>query len=277
MLKNFPLFLSQLKESNQTLDCLCDFEKIQSKIEEVKLNLCLLNSLIGSQNLLKDIQRIWSKDPSSFQSLALLIAVRNPEKTIIDIGLQKCANMQTMFSSPEHVFQFLNDTGLGDLLKQRGVNNLIDYALGVETGLDSNARKNRNGNIMEQTVAKLFKQNNISFIQTVYSSDYTDLSRALGSDNKCFDFLISAKDNIYLIETNFYNTCGSKLNEIARSYTELASKIDKLKNFKFVWITDGIDWLYAKKQLQEAYMKIPHVYNLTTIGEFIKELNETKY
>ena len=119
--------------------------------------------------------------------------------------------------------------------------------------------------------AKIFKKNGIKFRQEVYSSEFPKLS-VLGADEKRFDFCVETPKKKYLIEVNFYSGGGSKLNEVARSYTELAPKINSVKGFEFVWITDGIGWKSAKNKLEEAYNTIPSVYNLTSIDTFIKLL-----
>ena len=148
----------------------------------------------------------------------------------------------------------------------------MDYVFGIETGLDTNARKNRSGHIMENTVAKILGDHQILFRPEVYSSEFPELS-VLGVDEKRFDFYIETKTKKYLIEVNFYSGGGSKLNEVARSYTELAPKINAVEGFEFVWITDGIGWKSARNKLEEAYNTIPSVYNLTNITSFLEVLN----
>lgn len=114
----------------------------------------------------------------------------------------------------------------------------------------------------------LKKCENICFQSEVSSQNF---NLNLGSDQKIFDFVIKANDKIYLIETNFYSVGGSKLNEVARSYTEISQKIALCKGFEFVWITDGQGWLQARNKLQEAYKSVK-LYNLATLHYFIKEL-----
>ena len=109
----------------------------------------------------------------------------------------------------------MDGTGLTDIFHSRRIKNLVDYVFGIETGLDTNARKNRSGHIMENTVAKIFSDASISFRQEVYSSEFPELS-VLGTDEKRFDFFIETTSKKYLIEVNFYSGGGSKLNEIAR-------------------------------------------------------------
>lgn len=94
----------------------------------------------------------------------------------------------------------------------------------------------------------------------------------MGADQKIFDFIVKTEARTFLIEVNFYSTGGSKLNEVAQSYTDIAPKVNTVNGFEFVWITDGKGWDSAKNKLEEAFMAIPRVYNLTTIHEFIKEI-----
>ena len=166
--------------------------------------------------------------------------------------------------------EYLEGTGLADLFRQKKINDLVDYVFGIETGLDSNARKNRSGHVMEGMVASILKNNGIKFRQEVYSTEWSNLQRVLGDDEKRFDFVIQTPKKTYLIEVNFYSGGGSKLNEVARSYSDIAPKINSVPGFEFVWITDGIGWKSAKNKLQEAYSIIPSIYNLTDIVDFIK-------
>lgn len=155
--------------------------------------------------------------------------------------------------------------------------NLVDYVFGIETGLDTNARKNRSGHVMENTVANIFNNAGISFKQEVSSKEWPAITDVLGDDEKRFDFVVETSSKVYLIEVNFYSSGGSKLNEVARSYSDIAPKINSVEGFEFVWITDGIGWNSAKNKLQEAYGIIPSVYNLTSVEEFIdKILQDTK-
>lgn len=123
---------------------------------------------------------------------------------------------------------------------------------------------------MEGMVARIFERNDIHYRQEVYSREWPEITKVLGDDEKRFDFVIKTAVKTYLIEVNFYSGGGSKLNEVARSYSDIAPKINSVPGFEFVWITDGIGWRSAKNKLQEAYSIIPSIYNLTDIAEFIK-------
>ena len=269
MLKDFDAFMSQLKETNQTLDFFCDFDKTSQNVEDIKLSLCILNSLIGASDLGKSVETIWNRDPKAFSVMDILVAVRTRDKKKILDSVGNCVPLDSMFSSVDSVMIFLKETGLGEILQQQKIKNLVDYVFGIETGLDTNARKNRSGHVMENTVANIFKNAGVSFRQEVYSREWAAITEVLGDDEKRFDFVIEASSKIYLIEVNFYSGGGSKLNEVARSYSDIAPKINSVEGFEFVWITDGIGWKSAKNKLQEAYSIIPKIYNLTSIQEFI--------
>lgn len=267
--EEFTAFISQLKETNQTLDFFSDFNKIHNNVENIKLSLCMLNSLIGAPNLRSAVETIWQRDKSAFNVMDILIAVRSDGKKKVLNSLGECIVLDSMFESPEGVLEFLNNTGLAEVFRTQKINNLVDYVFGVETGLDSNARKNRSGHVMENVVSDILTKNGISYRKEIYSREWPELSAALGNDEKRFDFVVETPKTVFLIEVNFYSSGGSKLNEIARSYSDIAPKINALKGFEFVWITDGVGWNSAKNKLQEAFNIIPNIYNLTSISSFI--------
>ncbi|MBR7018773.1 MAG: type II restriction endonuclease [Prevotella sp.] len=271
MNKDFALFMSQLKETNQTLDFFCDFSKISANVADVEMSLNTLNYLIGREDLSQGVKDIWQRDPKVFEVLGILIAVRDEGKKPVVDGDGNVVLLKSYFESAEKVEEFLCGTGLAEVFQSRRIKNLVDYVFGIETGLDTNARKNRSGHIMEGTVARILNENDIAFRQEVYSSEFPELS-ILGTDEKRFDFFIETARKKYLIEVNFYSGGGSKLNEVARAYTELAPKVNSLTGFEFVWITDGIGWKSARNKLEEAYNTIPSVYNLTNISSFVELL-----
>lgn len=267
--EEFAIFMSQLKETNQSLDFFCDFNKINSNVENIRLSLCMLNSLIGSTNLRSSVETIWNRDRTAFNVMDILIAVRSEGRKKVLNSLGESVVLDTMFESVEGVMEFLTNTGLAELFQTRKITNLVDYVFGVETGLDSNARKNRSGHVMEDFVANIFAEHGIAYRTEVYSSEWQTLNQALGDDEKRFDFVIETPQKVFLIEVNFYSSGGSKLNEVARAYSEIAPRINDVNGFEFVWITDGIGWRSAKSKLQEAFNIIPNIYNLTDIYSFI--------
>lgn len=269
----FTTFMSQLKETNQALDFFCDFDKIHSNVDEIKLSLCMLNSLIGATNMRSAVEIIWERDKTAFNVMDILIAVRSEGRKKVLNSCGECVVLNTLFETVDGVIEFLNDTGLTEVLQSQKITNLVDYVFGVETGLDSNARKNRSGHVMENVVAEIFTENSIDYRTEVSSSEWAEIAHVLGDDEKRFDFVIETTQKTYLIEVNFYSGGGSKLNEVARSYSDIAPKINAVNGFEFVWITDGIGWNSAKNKLQEAFNIIPSIYNLTSIADFMNILN----
>ncbi len=271
----FEQFMSQLKETNATLGFYCDFEKINYNVETISIKLNQLNYLIGQNDIDAAIRRLWNENKGVFNVLEILIAVRTSDKkkAIMADGNVKLIN--TLFDSVEGVIEYIHGTGLDNVFRNKQIKNLVDYVFGVETGLDTNARKNRSGHLMENQVASILDNAGVSYRQEVYSTEYPELL-VLGEDKKRFDFVIETGHCKYLIEVNFYSGGGSKLNEVARAYSELSPKINAVDGFEFVWITDGIGWKSAKNKLEEAFYVIPNIYNLTTINEFIKQVKEER-
>lgn len=272
--KNFDMFMSQLQETNQTLDFFCDFEKISQNVDNIKLSLCMLNSLIGAADMRKAVEVIWNRDKTAFNVMDILIAVRSEGKKKVLNRLGQCVVLNSLFSSVDGVMEFLENTGLQSLFQSKRINNLVDYVFGIETGLDTNARKNRSGHVMEHRVSEIFLDKGVRFRREVYSSEWPEISEVLGDDEKRFDFVVETATKVFLIEVNFYSGGGSKLNEVARSYSDIAPKINSVPGFEFVWITDGIGWKSARNKLQEAYNIIPNIYNLANIDEFLQKLAE---
>ncbi len=167
----------------------------------------------------------------------------------------------------------MQKTGLFDLLENHILHNLIDYVTGVETGLDSNARKNRNGKLMEDLVENFikkagftenknyFKQMTISSISKKWNINLNAISNQEKTEKK-FDFVIKTNNIIYGIEANFFASKGSKLNETARSYKTIALEANTITGFTFVWFTDGQGWNKAKNNLEETFDVMEHIYNI---------------
>lgn len=268
---DFNTFLSQLKETNATLDFFCDFDKIKNYVEDVEISLNTLNFLIGQKDMESAIRKLWDRNKDCFEDLEILIAVRkNSEKKVIDED-GNVRRIKHYFESADGVITFIKETGLQKVFQDKNIKNLVDYVFGVETGLDTNARKNRSGDLMANRVASAFDNNGVTYQREINSSTLPGLE-ILGKDEKRFDFVIKTSKKTYLVEVNFYSEGGSKLNEVARSYSDIGPKINSLPQYEFVWITDGKGWESAKNKLEEAYSIIPDLYNLTTLEEFIEKV-----
>lgn len=271
--QDFEDFVSQLAEANATLPYFTDFGKVGNNVSKIAMRLNQLNYLIGKEDMGAAVRQLWDENHKVFSVLDILIAVRRSQKkkTINDDG--EIVLLESYFTSVDGVLTFLRETGLQKFLQTEQITNLVDYVFGVEVGLDSNARKNRGGDTFADTIGSIFNKQNIRYNREVYSDNFPELE-ILGLDRKRFDFYLKTKIKSYFIEVNFYNTGGSKPSEITRAYTRLSSEINSVPNCEFVWITDGQGWLKAKNPLEEAYLKIPRLYNLSTLGSFIDDIKK---
>ena len=271
MSEQFKIFLSQLSETNATLDYFTDFKKIKGNVNKIAIKLNQLNYLIGKTDIKAAVNELYEENPKAFEVLDILIAVRkkNNAKTFNNKG--EIVMLNSYFTSPDSICEYIEETGLGEIFRNKDVKNLVDYVFGIEVGLDTNARKNRGGENMSKAVSLFFDKAKVFYKKEVSSTAFPEIS-SLGTDVKRFDFVIKTKRKTYLIETNFYNSGGSKLNETARSYSDVAPKINQYENYEFVWITDGRGWLSAKNKLEEAYNTIPSMYNLSTLQNFIEKI-----
>lgn len=273
--RNFNEWLGKFRFSISDYNYYINFNKVFKNIDNIKIELNILNSLIGSQNIENDFEKLISKYPETLKCIPLLLAVRSKEIYAQDNDGIFVYNFERMNYSIDQYKIFMRKTGLFNLIENHLVNNLIDYALGVETGLDSNGRKNRGGHQMENLVeeyikkAGFIKDNNyfkemyLAEIERKWEINLSALSNQ-GKAKKRFDFVIKTQKMIYAIETNFYggNGEGSKLNETARSYKMLSQEADTVDNFTFVWFTDGTAWKSAKNNLEETFDIMKHVYSI---------------
>ena len=82
---------------------------------------------------------------------------------------------------------------------------------------------------------------------------------------KRFDYVVKTKNQIYVIETNFYASQGSKLNETARSYKQISQEIEQIDGVTFVWFTDGKGWMSSRHNLEETFDVMEHIYNINDL------------
>ena len=268
--RDFTAWLSKFKKSIANYDYYVDFRKIHDNVDKIKVELNILNSLIGSTNIEVDFDNIIEKYPETLKCIPILLAVRSNEIYAIDGEGEFIYQFKKLNYSVEQYKTFMRKTGLFDLIKNHLVNNLVDYVTGVETGLDSNGRKNRGGHLMEDLVESYIKKSgNIEYYKEIYIHEIQnkwgiDLSAISnkGKAEKRFDFVVKTDNMNYGIETNFYGGGGSKLNETARSYKTLAGEADTIDGFTFVWFTDGIGWKSARNNLQETFEVMKHIYSI---------------
>lgn len=279
MKRNFNAWLSTFRDSIADYGYYIDFEKVHRNVDGIKVELNILNSLIGSKNIRDDFKTLLKRYPEVLKCIPLLLAVRANEIYCQDENggyLYKFDFGKYPPNSHKYYEQysyFMEQTGLFDLLENHIINNIVDYATGVETGLDSNGRKNRGGHLMENLVEgyiqeagfvkdkTYFKEMRIKQIEKKFGLDLSSISNK-GKTVKRFDFVVCVGNTVYGIETNFYASSGSKLNETARSYKQISQEAQEIDGFKFVWFTDGNGWLDARNNLEETFDVMTHIYNI---------------
>ena len=274
MSRNFAQWLLTFTDSIANYKYYIDFETIYKNAEIYKIELNMLNSLIGSKNIENDFINLVKKYPNVIKCIPTLLAVRQTEIIVLDDDGNKLEyNFKKMNYDINQYVIFMRETGLFNLLENHLINNLYDYVLGVECGLNSNARKNRGGHLMEDAVEKFiqkagfikgdtyFKEMYLQDIEEKWKLDMSFISNQ-NQATKRFDFVVKTDNCIYGIETNFYASGGSKLNETARSYKMIAEEANKVVGFKFVWFTDGMGWISARNNLKETFDNMEYLYNI---------------
>jgi len=269
-MRNFNEWLSEMRQSINGYDYYVDFEKVYANVDEIKIELNILNSLIGSKSIQNDMLTLLEKYPEVLKCIPILIAVRQKEIYAQDTDGAYLYNFEKKNYSNEEYVLFMQKTGLLDLMSNHIINNLVDYVIGVETGLDSNGRKNRGGHQMEDLVesfiektgAEYYKEMYLTEIETTWGVDLSAIS-AEGTTTKRWDFVVKTSSMIYVIETNFYASGGSKLNETSRSYKMIAEEARAIDGVEFIWVTDGAGWKSARRNLEETFNVMTHLYNIT--------------
>ena len=287
--RNFNEWLSTMRDSIATWRYYTDFEKVYSNVESIKVELNILNSLISSRNIENEFKQLLKEYPKTLKVVPILLAKREKEIKIIDAEGEFLFNFNKPNYSIDEYTKFMRETGLFDLLEKHIINNLVDYVTGVEVGMDTNGRKNRTGDAMEDLVesylvkyglvkgVSYFKEMTKSEIEAKFNLDLNCISNQ-GKTEKRFDFVLNVNNHVYACECNFYGSSGSKLNETARSYKNLAIESKQVEGFTFVWFTDGIGWNTAKHNLEETFDVLETIYNLKDLdeGALEKLLNPVK-
>lgn len=268
--RDFTTWLSTFRTTINGYGYYTDFQKVYENAEKFKIEINILNSLVGSKHIQSDFVKIIQRYPECIKAIPILLAVREHEIYCQDETGAVKYTFNKFTQSIEQYSYFMQQTGLFDMLSHHIISNLYDYVTGVEVGLGSNGRKNRGGHQMENLVESYLKKAHVEYYKEMYLTEIEnkwdmDLSAisAEGMSTKRWDFVVKTPSSLYGIETNFYTSKGSKLNETARSYKMIAEEAAKIPNFKFVWITDGGGWQKAKRNLEETFQVLETMYNIT--------------
>lgn len=273
-MRKFDEWLKTMNESISNFGYYVDFQKVYMNVNKISKELNTLNGLTGTskENIKEAFIKLANEHPEVIKCIPLLIAVRTNRIKIYENENLYFYNFDKMDNTIQEYADFLENIGLLDLFSEHKITNLLDYMLGVEVGLDSNARKNRGGHLMEDIVENYIIELEVPYDKEIYASALQqkfniDLSSIVnkGKGSKRFDFAFYKNNQIYVVETNYYASSGSKLNETARSYEMIAEESKNIPNFHFIWITDGLGWKNAKKNLEETFDVLPTLFNLNDL------------
>lgn len=284
-MRDFNQWLSTMTDSIADWTYYVDFPKVYKNVNEIKIPLNIMNSLLGSKNIRSEFLELLDKYPEILKAVPIIVAKRLNDTILIkDVEKDFYFKFNKPNYLPEEYADFMEKSGVFDLLSNHLVSNLFDYVTGVEVGMDTNGRKNRTGHTMENIVQSYLEQEGfvmgVNLYKEIYQNEVeelfnVDLSAITneGNTSKRFDFVIKRDSIVYLIETNFYSGGGSKLNETARSYKMITEEAKTIPNVEFVWFTDGQGWFQAKKNLRETFEVLPYLYNINDLKNgILKEL-----
>ena len=280
MSRNFEEWLLGFEDSIASWKYYTDFDKVYRNVGKIKNELNLLTGLIGSKNIEEEFKKLVMEYPKVLSVIPILIAKRENIIIIKDAVKDYYYNFKQMNYSIDEYVMFMRKTGIFDLLENHLISNVFDYVTGIEVGMDTNGRKGRTGDAMEDLVESYllksgfvrdfnyFKEYTKTDIMSKWGVDLSHIEQKLKGNSqnknaeKRFDFVVKTHKVLYVIETNFYAVKGSKLNETARSYKMIETEFKNMKDVTFVWLTDGKGWKSARHNLEETFNEMDNIYNI---------------
>lgn len=260
-------------------DYFVNWKKVLANIEPIEKELNLLNYLVGKDNIEEEIVKLIKEYPTVIKAFPILLAIRGNS---IDVLIDTKAFIYHNFNFNERdltgeeikgLAHYIVQSGMGAILRDKKIKNLVDYATGVEVGLDSNGRKNRGGELMELLVED-FVRDICQKLGLEYLAQATapkikakwNIDIIVDKSSRILDFAINKGGKLYFIEVNFYGGGGSKLKSTATEYVEM-NQYWKAQGIEFIWITDGEGWKSTLKPLREYFDKADYLLNLEMLKE----------
>lgn len=283
-MQTFQSLTSTFTPTIFTWDFYCDFPKIKNNTFNVKVPLNILNSLLWEKDIEKKFIEILKNYPETREILPILLAVREKFNIILNKDTKETEEVSKLFDKKKEITKevekklliFFRESWLKEVFENKYITNLSDYVFGIETGLDSNARKNRSGTLMEWLVfdfikdfcnKKWFKYKDQATAKWI--SENWGVNIESDKSARRFDFAIFTWKKVYLFETNFYGWWWSKLKAVAGEFSWLYNFLQN-QNIDLIWITDWLGWQTALKPLEEAYnLTNWNIYNLTMLSDWI--------
>lgn len=270
-------FIDSLSDPQRTFNYFVDRKKIYQNIERLKIEINILNSLVGSTNVEKEIKGILVKYPEVLPIFPLIIAVRNQNVKISDFDSLKIFSFKKRKLLPneiDSIIEFCNKTGIINIFSE--IKNLKDYLMGIEIGMDTNARKNRSGATMELMLAEPLEKLSKQYCFKLYSQKQFKLFEKFGYPypkslkERKFDFALISDNNWINIETNIYGETGSKPQEIVDAYINRQKDLNAA-GWTLIWITDGNGWKGQENQLRKGFQEIDYILNLNFVKKGLME------
>jgi len=277
----FNYLISNLKPSNTLWGYFVNWEKVFRNTSAIEIELNLLNYLIGKDDFDTKFRTLVRKHPTVIKALPALLVrdAVNKKKfdILVDYSNGELLYQQFDFSKETYsdneiddFLDFMDKTGLKNLLINEKIKNLVDYMIGVEAGLDSNGRKNRGGKAMEQIseayIKRICDKNNYRYLA---QANAKTISAKLGYEvpvdksSRIYDFVIDTPAGLSIIEVNYYGGGGSKLKATAFEYKGLQDVLGD--QYKFIWLTDGAGWGTTTRPLRETFNHNGYVINLNLL------------
>lgn len=278
--ESFRLLINTLIPTIHQSDWFVDWNRVKANVAPHVRELALLNTLIGSENVEQDLTALITDYPKVLRVMPLLLASREHSFDVMmdtkNLIIERF-DFEGGTPSPNAIaacVRFLRQSGLLEILSDRKIKSIADYYFGIEVGLDSNARKNRSGELME-TLVENFVMETAGELHADYMTQATrdkikdawDFNLQMDKSSRRVDFALFKDDRLFLIETNFYGGGGSKLKSTAGEYCEMYDRYSQQPNVEFLWITDGFGWKGTEPPLREYCRKADYLLNLATVRE----------
>lgn len=276
-------------DTNRSYNFFVNWEKVEQHVDKYKIEISILDSLIGSRNFNKDLENILKKYPEVLPVIPILIAVRDARLKVIrdfsdaDTDIMEYNFTERKLSELEIkvLIEFFEKTGLKNFFENLSTKSIRDYVTGVEVGMDTHARKNRSGDSMELVIKPFIERINLKHDDRyiiLFQKNFNYLQKNFGIKvsasirNRKADFILinADKDRVVNIEVNFYSGTGSKPQEIVDSYINRQEEL-KENGFEFIWITDGYGWKGQKNQIAKGFRKVNYLLNLHFVRKGLLE------
>ena len=272
------LFHETIVDTNRGFKFFVDWEKVKKHVDKYKIELNILNILIGSKTFEKDLRKILVKYPEVIPAIPILIAVRGQRLKVIrdfmddrkDFSEFDFSERKLKAKDIENFIEFFEKTGLKVFFETLSSKSIQDYVTGVEVGMDTHARKNRSGDAMELAIKPIVDQiilKHAENFQCLFQKKFKNLADfgvrvpSPLEDRKADFIILKSKTKVINIEVNFYSGTGSKPQEIVDSYINRQRELAEY-NLDFIWITDGYGWQGQKNQISKGFREVNYLLNL---------------